>query len=93
MRTGERFGTEHLISILIGEENDAILRLGHNGLKTFGVGKDRSKTEWRSLLRQIYALGLIALELVRIRPLDHHRSRRRRARKARSASNCAPTCC
>ena len=27
-------------------------------LKTFGVGKDRSKTEWRSLLRQIYALGL-----------------------------------
>ncbi|KAB0268314.1 DNA helicase RecQ [Microvirga brassicacearum] len=63
VRTGERFGTEHIISILMGEETDAILRLGHNGLKTFGVGKDRSKTEWRSLLRQIYALGLIALEL------------------------------
>ena len=63
VRTGERFGTEHIISILMGDENDAILRLGHNGLKTFGVGKDRSKTEWRSLLRQIYALGLIALEL------------------------------
>ena len=63
VRTGERFGTEHIISILMGDETDAILRLGHNGLKTFGVGKDRSKTEWRSLLRQIYALGLIALEL------------------------------
>ncbi len=63
VRTGERFGTEHIISILMGDETDAILRLGHQGLKTFGIGKDRSKTEWRSLLRQIYALGLIALEL------------------------------
>ena len=63
VRTGERFGTEHIISILTGDETDAILRLGHQGLKTFGIGKDRSKTEWRSLLRQIYALGLIALEL------------------------------
>ncbi|WP_112662211.1 DNA helicase RecQ [Microvirga flavescens] len=62
-RTGERFGTEHLITILMGEETDAVLRFGHNKLKTFGVGKDRSKTEWRSLLRQIYAAGLVALEL------------------------------
>ena len=63
VRTGERFGTEHIISILMGDETDAILRLRHQGLKTFGIGKDRSKTEWRSLLRQIYALGLITLEL------------------------------
>jgi ATP-dependent DNA helicase RecQ len=63
VRTGERFGTEHLISILVGEETDAVRRFGHNGLKTFGVGADRSKTEWRSLLRQIYAAGLVNLEL------------------------------
>lgn len=62
-RTGERFGTEHLITILMGEGSDAVLRFGHDKLKTFGVGKDRSKTEWRSLLRQIYAAGLVALEL------------------------------
>ena len=59
VRTGERFGTEHLVSLLLGEETDAIRRFGHNRLKTFGVGKDRSKNEWRSLLRQIYAAGLI----------------------------------
>jgi ATP-dependent DNA helicase RecQ len=63
VRTGERFGTEHLISILVGEETDSIRRFGHDKLKTFGVGNDRSKTEWRSLLRQIYAAGLIGLEL------------------------------
>jgi len=63
VRTGERFGTEHLISILVGEETDAVRRFGHGQLKTFGVGADRSKTEWRSLLRQIYAAGLVSLEL------------------------------
>jgi ATP-dependent DNA helicase RecQ len=62
-RTGERFGTEHLINLLVGEETDAIRRFQHDRLKTFGVGKDRSKTEWRSLLRQIYAAGLVTLEL------------------------------
>jgi ATP-dependent DNA helicase RecQ len=63
VRTGERFGTEHLISILVGDDTDSIRRFGHDKLKTFGVGKDRSKNEWRSLLRQIYAAGLIGLEL------------------------------
>jgi ATP-dependent DNA helicase RecQ len=63
VRTGERFGTEHLISILVGDETDAVLRFGHDKLKTFGVGKNRSKNEWRSLLRQIYAAGLVTLEL------------------------------
>jgi ATP-dependent DNA helicase RecQ len=55
VRTGERFGTEHLINLLVGDETDSVRRFGHDRLKTFGVGKDRSKNEWRSLLRQIYA--------------------------------------
>jgi len=63
VRTGERFGTEHLINILAGDATEAILRFGHDKLKTFGVGKERSKNEWRSLLRQIYAAGLVSLEL------------------------------
>jgi ATP-dependent DNA helicase RecQ len=62
-RTGERFGTEHLVNLLVGEETDGIRRFGHARLKTFGIGKDRSKNEWRSLLRQIYAAGLVNLEL------------------------------
>jgi ATP-dependent DNA helicase RecQ len=62
-RTGERFGTEHLIAILVGEDTDAIRRFRHDQLKTFGVGKNRSKNEWRSLLRQIYAAGLVSLDI------------------------------
>ncbi|MEN3930061.1 DNA helicase RecQ [Microvirga sp. W0021] len=63
LRTGERFGTEHIINILIGEETEAVLKYGHQNLKTFGVGSNRSKNDWRSLVRQIYAAGLINLEI------------------------------
>ena len=62
-RTGERFGAEHIVSILVGEETDTVRRFGHEQIKTFGVGKDRSKAEWRSLLRQIYAAQLISLDI------------------------------
>ncbi len=62
-RTGERFGTEHLISLLCGDETDSIIRFGHDQLPTFGVGKDQSKNEWRSIFRQLYAAQVIALDI------------------------------
>ena len=64
LRTGERFGTEHLVNILMGNATEAIRRYGHDNLKTFGVGKDRDINGWRSILRQIYAAGLISLDIV-----------------------------
>jgi ATP-dependent DNA helicase RecQ len=62
-RTGERFGTEHLIAILTGSPTEAIARHGHERLPTFGVGKDRPANAWRSLFRQIYAAGLLQLDI------------------------------
>jgi ATP-dependent DNA helicase RecQ len=62
-RTGERFGTEHLVNLLCGEETEAILKFGHERLRTFGVGKEHSKNEWRSIFRQLQGAGIIALEV------------------------------
>src|SRR5882672_1133636 len=39
LRTGERFGTEHLVSLLLGEETEQIRKFNHQKLPTFGVGK------------------------------------------------------
>jgi len=61
-RTGERFGTEHLVAILTGDANDAVTRRGHERLPTFGVGADMTKREWRALFRQIYAAGHIQID-------------------------------
>ena len=62
LRTGERFGTEHLVHILVGSATDAIQRYGHDRLLTFGVGKDIEANAWRSMFRQLYATGIITLD-------------------------------
>jgi ATP-dependent DNA helicase RecQ len=62
VRTGERFGTEHLANLLCGEGTEAILRLGHERLPTFGVGKEHGKPQWRAIFRQLHGAGLIALD-------------------------------
>jgi len=63
LRTGERFGTEHLISVLLGEETDAIRNFRHDSLPTFGVGQEHNRNEWRSIFRQLYAAGILSLDI------------------------------
>ena len=63
VRTGERFGTEHLINVLLGENSEAVEKFGHDCLPTFGVGKEYNKQEWRSIFRQLYGAGVIALDI------------------------------
>ncbi len=58
-RTGERFGSHHIIDVLRGSENSKVLDFGHQNLKTFGVGKELSKEDWLHLARQLVSQGLL----------------------------------
>ena len=62
-RSGQRFGAAHVIDILRGSETEKITRFGHHRLPVFGVGKARGKNDWRSLLRQMVATGLLRLDI------------------------------
>jgi ATP-dependent DNA helicase RecQ len=64
VRTGERFGMEHLIAILTGERTENVLKFNHDRLPTFGVGAGRKVGEWRSIFRQLSAVGLIVQDLM-----------------------------
>jgi len=64
VRTGERFGVEHLVAILTGERTENVLKFNHDRLPTFGVGDGRKASEWRSIFRQLSAVGLIAQDLM-----------------------------
>jgi ATP-dependent DNA helicase RecQ len=64
LRTGERFGVEHLIAVLRGEATDNVKARGHEKLPTFGAGKEFDRGQWRGIFRQLSALGLL-------RPADH----------------------
>jgi ATP-dependent DNA helicase RecQ len=63
VRTGERFGTEHLTNLLLGETTEAIGKFGHDRLPTFGVGKEYGRQEWRSIFRQLHGAGIVALDI------------------------------
>jgi ATP-dependent DNA helicase RecQ len=62
-RTGERFGQAHVISVLLGEPDERIERLGHDKLSTFGIGREHDRVAWRSMIRQLVAHGLIMVDV------------------------------
>ncbi len=63
LRTGERFGAEHLIAVLRGEATGKVLQHRHDRLVTFGVGADIDKTLWRSFLRQLVAADVLRIDI------------------------------
>ena len=62
-RTGQRFGAGYLIDVLLGRENERILRFQHDQLSTFGIGTELSEREWKSIFRQLVAGGYLDVEL------------------------------
>jgi ATP-dependent DNA helicase RecQ len=61
-RTGERFGTGHLIDVLLGNVNEKTERFGHAEMPVFGAGKDIASRTWQSVYRQLLAMGLVRVD-------------------------------
>jgi ATP-dependent DNA helicase RecQ len=60
LRTSGRFFFGHLANILAGKTTEAVAFHGHDQLKTFGVGRDRTPADWRGVLRQLQSAKFIA---------------------------------
>jgi ATP-dependent DNA helicase RecQ len=56
------FGAVHLIDVLRGKATDKVAQHHHDRLSTFGIGADVSEQQWRSVLRQLIALGHLRAE-------------------------------
>jgi ATP-dependent DNA helicase RecQ len=56
-RTGQRFGAQHLADVLTGNASERVRRLGHDTLRTFGVGTECDAKGWLSVIRQLLAQG------------------------------------
>ena len=57
--SGISFGAGHVIDILRGKATDKVTQFNHSTLSTFGIGADVAEQQWRSVLRQLIALGII----------------------------------
>lgn len=61
-RVDQRFAAGHVIDVLRGQETERIKTWHHDALSVFGIGADRSEQEWRAILRQVIALGLLTVD-------------------------------
>jgi ATP-dependent DNA helicase RecQ len=59
---GQAYGAGHLVDILRGAKTDRISQLGHGTLATYGIGADLSDQDWRSVIRQLLARGLLVAQ-------------------------------
>ncbi|WP_306360177.1 DNA helicase RecQ [Nocardia sp. CC227C] len=58
---GQSFGAGHIVDILIGKRNPKVEQHAHHELKVFGVGSELRDIEWRGVIRQLLAQGLLAV--------------------------------
>jgi len=58
----QSFGAGHLIDILLGKSNDRVRQHSHDELSTYGLGQELSEQEWRGVVRQLLAQGLLAVQ-------------------------------
>jgi ATP-dependent DNA helicase RecQ len=59
VRTGERFGAHHLADVVTGEPTDKVMERGHHQLPTFGVGRERPRPYWLSLVQDLAGAGYL----------------------------------
>ncbi|MFO8100232.1 MAG: RecQ family ATP-dependent DNA helicase, partial [Salinibacter sp.] len=62
-RTGQRFGSGHVTDVLLGNDTEKVRRHDHDEVSTYGIGADRSKGEWRTVVRQLVAKGLVDVDV------------------------------
>jgi ATP-dependent DNA helicase RecQ len=61
-RVDQRFAAGHVIDVLRGVQTERIGQWHHDQLSVYGVGADRSEHEWRAIVRQVIALGLVTVD-------------------------------
>jgi ATP-dependent DNA helicase RecQ len=57
----QKFGAGQLIDILLGKETTRVLQNDHETLSTFGIGTELNEAEWRGVVRQLLAQGLLGV--------------------------------
>ncbi len=58
----QRFGAGQVIDILLGRKTAKVTEHDHASLTVFGIGAQQPEAEWRGVVRQLLARGLLAVE-------------------------------
>ncbi|KAF4405254.1 MULTISPECIES: DNA helicase RecQ [Streptomyces] len=58
----QKFGAGQIIDILLGKKSAKVVQHDHDALSVFGIGTELDAAEWRGVIRQLLAQGLLAVE-------------------------------
>jgi ATP-dependent DNA helicase RecQ len=75
-RMGERFGAGQVIDVLVGANTEKVAKWGHEQLSVFGVGADRTRDEWTSIIRQLIHHGYLYQDIAEYSALKFRPSAR-----------------
>jgi ATP-dependent DNA helicase RecQ len=58
----QKFGVGHVVDILLGRTTAKMTQFNHQTLTVFGIGTELGESEWRGVVRQLLAQGLLTVE-------------------------------
>jgi ATP-dependent DNA helicase RecQ len=61
-RVEQRFAAGHVLEVLRGIDGERVKQWRHDQLSVFGIGSEYGEAEWRAVLRQVIALGLLTVD-------------------------------
>jgi ATP-dependent DNA helicase RecQ len=61
-KSGISFGAGHVMDILRGRKTEKVAQFGHEQVSTFGLGAEFSEAQLRGVLRQLIAVGALAVD-------------------------------
>lgn len=99
-RTGQQFGVNYLIDVLLGKSKSRIITNHHDQVSTYGIGKELNFDQWKSVFRQLIVAGFVTVDpqqhgglllTERARPLLRGEQKIRFQRESRQAKVERPT--
>lgn len=66
-RVNQRFGMGYVVEVIRGANNQRIRDFGHDKLKVYGMGREKSHEHWVSVIRQLIHLGLVMQNIAQLR--------------------------
>ncbi|VUT28177.1 MAG: putative ATP-dependent RNA helicase [Candidatus Syntrophoarchaeum sp. GoM_oil] len=61
-QVGERFGVNYIADVLCGSKSQKIIRSRNDILSVYGTGKEYSRKQWQTFIRELIQLGFLRLE-------------------------------
>jgi len=71
-KSGQRFGLQYVVDILLGSKDQKIEQNGHQTLSVYGIGKEKSRKQWLSIADRLLELKAIRQGEYRVISLDEY---------------------